>query len=132
MKNKFIIFCLAVILFGPTLSANLFQLPLILPGFNLNDLIDVNVPSPTNNFVLTWDSTTKKWIAVGADYAGVSVHIQAVATDIALVDSWEKFLFFDTNSPEYISDGDHTSNDITIGSTGYIQSSMLPMDYRQR
>ena len=56
--------------------------------------------------------------AIGADYAGMSVHENGSATDIALVDAWEKFLFFDTNSPEYISDGDHTTNDITIGSTG--------------
>ena len=64
------------------------------------------------------DSAVGAEHAIGADYAGVSVHLNAVATDIALVEAWEKFLFFDTNSPEYISDGDHTSNEITIGSTG--------------
>ena len=64
------------------------------------------------------DSAVGAEHAIGADYAGVSVHLNAVATDIALVEAWEKFLFFDANSPEYISDGDHTSNDITIGSTG--------------
>ncbi len=52
------------------------------------------------------------------DYAGVSVNDNGSATDIALVDAWEKYLHFDTNSPEAVSDGDNTSNDITIGATG--------------
>ena len=33
---------------------------------SLNDIADVNVPSPTDGYVLTWDSATSKWTASAA------------------------------------------------------------------
>jgi len=37
---------------------------------NLSELLDTNIPTPTDNYVLSWDSTTSMWIAVAAETAG--------------------------------------------------------------
>jgi hypothetical protein len=36
------------------------------PALALNDLTDVNAPTPTDEHVLTWDASTSKWIAAAA------------------------------------------------------------------
>lgn len=38
---------------------------------NLNDLLDVSVPSPNDDDVLTWDSSSGQWIAQAPDTGGV-------------------------------------------------------------
>ena len=37
---------------------------------NLSDMLDVNIPAPTDNYVLSWDSASSMWIAVAASAAG--------------------------------------------------------------
>lgn len=50
------------------------QSPSIKPIYTkLNDIFDVNVPSPTDTYVLTWDDTTAKWISAAAATTGAPV-----------------------------------------------------------
>jgi hypothetical protein len=55
---------------------------------------------------------------VPPNFAGVSVDDNSTATTITLADSYFLFTNFDTDMPESISNGDYTSNEITVGATG--------------
>lgn len=52
---------------------------------HLNDIADLNVPAPTDGYVLTWDDATSKWIAAVA--TGGSQVIWKDASERALTDS---------------------------------------------
>ena len=52
----------------------------------LDDVADVNVPSPSNGEVLTWDSTPGEWVSAAP--AGGSV----TAADVAFVDAADNFV----------------------------------------
>ena len=52
----------------------------------LSDLLDVNIPSPTNGQVLTYDLSTKKWIAADAHGGLSQVTIKLGSTSYASVD----------------------------------------------
>lgn len=52
------------------------------------------------------------------DFAGIKVDENAVASDIALVDSWELITVWDTNSPARASTPDQANNSILVPSTG--------------
>lgn len=52
------------------------------------------------------------------DFAGIFANDQAVATDIALLNSWELFEKWDTNSPARGSTPDQANNSILVPSTG--------------
>jgi len=71
--------------------------------------------------VAEYDGTNFQMIQPDAskpDYAGILADDNAVATTILLVDAYEPILIWDTNMPEIISNGDFTSNNITIGNDG--------------
>lgn len=55
---------------------------------------------------------------MSSDYAGIYVDENAVATTINVVDAFEHIVVYGNDMPEYISDGVHGSDSITIGSTG--------------
>jgi len=55
---------------------------------------------------------------VQADYAGITMDDNSTETTIPLVNSLVKITTFDTNLPEAMSSGDHTRDELTIGSTG--------------
>ena len=50
-------------------------------AINLDDLADVYVPSPTDAYVLTWDTATSKWIAS----APSSAYTFYIASDVLLL-----------------------------------------------
>lgn len=54
---------------------------------------------------------------VAADYAGIRAEGNAAASVITLADSWFKVTVFDSDMVESGSNGDNTSNDITVGLT---------------
>lgn len=53
-----------------------------------------------------------------SNYAGISVDNNTTETEITLKNSWFQFLLFDSNSEEKGSDGDYTSNNITVNLSG--------------
>jgi hypothetical protein len=59
-------------LYEPTLATN-HQHPV---SISLDDLTDVNAPSPSNNDVLTWDSTPGEWVAAAPTGGGSTVDIE--------------------------------------------------------
>jgi hypothetical protein len=52
------------------------------------------------------------------NYAGIGFDDNAAVTTIQLVNSYELIVDWDTDMPESLSDGDNTSNNITVGATG--------------
>lgn len=67
MKKEIIIFIIAI-LYGTFISAIDYPSTSITITYggnltNISEMQDVNVPSPNDNDVLTWDDATKKWIA---------------------------------------------------------------------
>ena len=60
-----------------------------------------------------------------ADYAGLSVDDNAVATVIPAVDSYTKVLDFTTSMPETVSSSSDLTADITIGATGDYELTMV-------
>lgn len=91
------------------------------------DYAEIATPTPVANFGQTYPKTDNEWyfqdgagvehrIAV-SDYAGIFVTGNAVATTILLVNAYEKIEIWGSDMPEVVSNGDNTSDDITIGST---------------
>lgn len=64
MKIKISVFLLCIILIIGWAFISMAQSPIILPfEVKLNDLADVSVKSPDDEDLLSWDSTTRKWIS---------------------------------------------------------------------
>lgn len=66
----------------------------------LNDLTDVNAPSPTNNFALTWDSGTSTWIPEATGAAAIDGNASSICTggsEVLLGNGtcWDTSNFFD-------------------------------------
>jgi len=61
------------------------QQPMLLPGFNLTDLIDVDATTPANGYVIIWDSATGKWIPASSGGGAGDVTGPASSTDNAIV-----------------------------------------------
>lgn len=72
----------------------------------------------SDNLAYFQDGAGAERVVELADYAGLLITGNAVATTVLLVDAYEPILIWGTDMPETISDGDNTSNDITIGMTG--------------
>jgi len=75
---------------------------------NLNDLIDLNAPTPTDGQSLTWDSATSKWIASTVSGGGGG----GAATGGNLFDNFT--LDYDMNAGDVV----HISGDGTVGKVG--------------
>jgi len=90
------------------------QVPLVYPFYiKLNDLTNVSVASPTDNYVLTYDAATKLWGAeVTADTDAFTVKIDAGATAGYLGVAYsDGVLRVDQNELTYVDGGDF----ITLG-----------------
>jgi hypothetical protein len=58
---------------GSGTIASPWSLTAALKTFNLGNLSDVNAPTPTNGYVLAWNSSTSKWVPVPAATASPGV-----------------------------------------------------------
>jgi hypothetical protein len=66
---------------------------------NLNDLFDVNVPSPNDEDVLTWDSSSGQWIAQAPDTGGVGGSNTLVGLDDTFLTGASQYdLFYNSGS----------------------------------
>ena len=70
------------------------------PEFALDDLTDVNAPSPTDNDALTWDDVTSKWIPEATSYRRTATKVVAASDSL------------DTTNADYVCDG--TADEVEI------------------
>jgi len=84
MKKKFAIFSLSIALILGMILLSVGQQPMLLPGFNLTDLIDVDAAAPVNGYVIIWDSATGKWIPAAAGGGAGNVTGPGSSTDNAI------------------------------------------------
>jgi len=84
MKKKFAIFSLSIALILGMILLSVGQQPMLLPGFNLTDLIDVNAASPSDGYVIIWDSATGKWIPASSGGGAGDVTGPGSSTDNAI------------------------------------------------
>jgi len=85
MKKKFAIFSLSIALILGMILLSVGQQPMLLPGFNLTDLIDVDAATPANGYVIIWDSATGKWIPASSGGGAGDVIGPGSSTDNAIV-----------------------------------------------
>jgi len=85
MKKKFAIFSLSIALILGMILLSIGQQPMLLPGFNLTDLVDVNAASPTDGYVIIWNAATAKWIPAAAGGGAGDVTGPGSSTDNAIV-----------------------------------------------
>ena len=113
----FIIPCIAALLIA--------QAPSIKPIYTkLNDIFDVNVPTPTNAHVLTWNAATAKWISsataaagapVGASYLALGLHATLTAERVLTAGTGIGFTDTGANGTLTIA-----TNDVAIDHNGLL------------